>query len=101
MQSALPYVFNDKAVYVLKFYLDYSLSHNPEFTLKPDDCVKALRINKEEVRNVRIPFCDYVHGKTLDLGHSLKVGENLVEVIVENTGGPGGFEITLTALRFF
>lgn len=70
--------------------------HPNVFTIVPDDCLDSLSINGFTVEGQDIlPVCDYEKGKTMNLSHFLKPGDNKFAVRMRDFGGSGG--ITMRA----
>lgn len=59
----------------------------------PDDCLQSLTVNGQMVGGNELPFCDYSKGRMLDLSDVVKPGENSIQAIVKNAGGPAAFTI--------
>ncbi len=52
-----------------------------------DDCLKIFTINGKEVNDPAVPFCDYIHGRTLNLSRYLQTGDNSVTMLLHNNVG--------------
>jgi hypothetical protein len=67
------------------------------WNVRPDNTLTALRVNGSEVPLSRAEpqagLSDWQHGFDIDLGPWLHPGENHLEMIVDNSGGPGGITL--------
>lgn len=75
----------------LKFQLVLPTVAPSWYHFQPDNCLQTLTVNGKNVSSPVIPFCDYQYGRILDLGSYLHPGDNLVELTIKNSAGPGGF----------
>lgn len=69
------------------------------FVVRPDDCLDALVINGQPVADSSLPFCDYVHGRLLDLTSFLRLGKNTLQFTIRDHGGMGGLAVSPARLR--
>lgn len=65
-----------------------------------DDCLEALRINGQEVRELTVPVCT-LSGRIVDLSKYLQTGENVVTASIKDTGGYLVFAIQPALSDFF
>ncbi|MDD4627974.1 MAG: glycosyltransferase family 39 protein [Candidatus Peribacteraceae bacterium] len=99
----LSFTSNEKEVEA-RFSMNVQDFHATSFSLRADDCVQRVWVNGTELIDRRIPFCDYTNGQTFSFARFLRPGENQIRVIVKNSGGPGGFDISVAGsdpLLFF
>ncbi len=76
----------ENAVINVRFTLHGRLLHAKNYRVLADDCLESLSVNGEEIAGT--PFCDYDKGRVLDLGGTLRAGENNVSAVMRNNGGP-------------
>lgn len=81
-----------------KLYIHLSPLHPSILRVKPDDCIRSLRINNTPVRGDIAIFCDYGSGRDINLGPYLRAGTNLFEFEILDQGGVSG--ITVSVSRF-
>lgn len=62
-------------------------------SIRPDDCLNTLVANGVTVVSDALPFCDYTHGKTIDLRAYLHTGDNTLTLMIRDHGGMGGVDI--------
>ncbi len=83
----------DNAQIKLRFTLSRSSFSPSAYRIVPDDCLESLSINGQSVADPAIPFCDFVEGRTLELGPYLVSGSNTIEAVVRNNGGDAQFSM--------
>ena len=66
------------------------------WNLVPNDKLRAVHVNGQEVPLARIPpekLSDTWNGVMLDFGPWLRPGDNVIDILVENKNGPGGIAL--------
>ncbi|HRH93348.1 MAG TPA: hypothetical protein PKV72_02330 [Candidatus Peribacteria bacterium] len=64
------------------------------YLVKPDDCIREMKINGKTVPSAIAKFCDYDDGHVLNLGKYLKEGNNVFEFTIHDDGGMGGINVS-------
>ncbi len=64
-----------------------------KYYILPDDCLQEITVNDRMITSPDIPFCDYVKGRTINLGPALHSGVNKITVVVRNNYGDLGLMI--------
>lgn len=67
--------------------------HPTHLRILADDCLESLTINGVAINDPQIPFCDFTIGRSIDLTHALRQGENIVDARIRNFGGPALLQI--------
>lgn len=75
------------------FSLKTGLLRPSQYYILVDDCLQSLSINGQAVESSVIPYCDYVNGRTFDLGPYLKTGENQVHMVIHNSIADFGVQL--------
>lgn len=71
------------------------LSERRFFRVRPDDCIEAIVINGRTLPSASVQFCDGSGpGRVFDFGPYLETGPNNVLLLVRNTGGTMGADLT-------
>ncbi len=55
-----------------------------------DDCLQMFTVNGTVVESPVVPYCDYTHGRILDLSEHLKTGDNAITMQLHNNVGDVG-----------
>ena len=76
--------------------ISLSKVHPFMYHIAPDDCLDRLWVNGVAI-NGGIPFCDYRSGieKLITAFHA---GENTINAVIHNNGGPAGFAMYLSPM---
>lgn len=102
---ALPWTFEGQPdIREIHVRMDYRPGSNPVWRIIPDDRLRRITINGQDVALDRFSeqqLGDWANGIRIDLGHWLRHGSNDIVVQVENHGGPGGLNMRpeITGIR--
>ncbi len=89
--QSFPVILDNKTKTVsITVQLNLARLHATQYRIRPDDCLDALTVNGREVKDPRIPYCDYQRGNAFDLSDYLTAGSNEVTLAIRNKGGKSG-----------
>lgn len=76
------------------FHIDLFSLFPQFYRLQPDDCLRELIVNGQQVEGPELGACFHTPARQVELGTLLHAGQNDIRVVLEDSGGFGGLILT-------